>query len=201
MNFSWTTPTANCRSPDPFHCFRYSQVSSTFALVRQLYYYIIPSPVCQADISTKFTALAYNYRCSCNSIDNKDWNPNFAHKCSSLTINAWTTLIKLYFLKGFKDYSFVYLKWFCFLHCVLFIKLRDTIRWIRFPLRSPSLLTTRTSTLLRRNLPQIETLTLFCLTCHVSLTFSLDILNLLLTFHQRVYIMVLPPTHRTPKGQ
>ena len=89
-------------------------------------------------ISTNFTALAYNYRSSCNSIDNKDWNPNFAHKCSSLTINAWTTLIKLYFLKGFKDYSFVYLKWFCFLHCVLFIKLRDTIRWIRFPLRSPS---------------------------------------------------------------
>ena len=70
-------------------------------------------------ISTNFTALAYNYRSSCNSIDNKDWNPNFAHKCSSLTINAWTTLIKLYFLKGFKDYSFVYLKWFCFLHCVL----------------------------------------------------------------------------------
>lgn len=149
-------------------------------------------------ISTSFTALAYNCRSSCNSIDNKDWNPNFAHKCSYLTINAWTTSIKLYFLKGFKDYSFVYLKWFCFLHCVLFIKLRDTIRWIRFPLRSPSLLTTRTSTLLRRNLPQIETLTLFCLTCHVSLTFSLDILNLLLTFHQRVYIMVLPLTDRLP---
>ena len=50
VNFSWTTPTANCRSPDPFHSSRYSQVSSTFALVRQLYYYTMRFRICQVNI-------------------------------------------------------------------------------------------------------------------------------------------------------
>ena len=49
VNFSWTIATAPCRSPDPFHCFRYSQVSSTFALVRQLYYYITLLLLCQVE--------------------------------------------------------------------------------------------------------------------------------------------------------
>ena len=49
VNFSWTTPTANCRSPDPFHSSRYSQVSSTLALVRQLYYYITLLLLCQVE--------------------------------------------------------------------------------------------------------------------------------------------------------
>ena len=49
-NFSWTTSTAPCRSPDPFHGFRYSQVSSTFALVRRLYYYTMRFCICQVNI-------------------------------------------------------------------------------------------------------------------------------------------------------
>ena len=50
VNFSWTIPTANCRSPDPFHSSRYSQVSSTFALVRQLYYYTMRFRICQVKL-------------------------------------------------------------------------------------------------------------------------------------------------------
>ena len=50
VNFSWTTFPAPCRSPDPFHGSRYSQVSSTLALVRQLYYYTMRFRICQVNI-------------------------------------------------------------------------------------------------------------------------------------------------------
>ena len=55
VNFPWTTPTANCRSPDPFHSSRYSQVSSTFALVRQLYYYTMRFRICQVNICKRIS--------------------------------------------------------------------------------------------------------------------------------------------------
>ena len=49
VNFSWTTFPAPCRSPDPFHSSHYSQVSLTFALMRQLYYYITLLLLCQVE--------------------------------------------------------------------------------------------------------------------------------------------------------
>ena len=55
VNFSWTTFPVSCRSPNPFHGSRYPQVSSTFALVRQLYYYIMRFCICQVNICKRIS--------------------------------------------------------------------------------------------------------------------------------------------------
>ena len=92
VNFSWTSPTANCRSPDPFHGFCYSQVSLTFALVRQLYYYITLLLLCQVE-NCKEYGIDFIYFAHMHSVYSKtgsgDTPPkpvsSYSYSCSHLS--------------------------------------------------------------------------------------------------------------------